>query len=142
MNDTSYIVRKAFYEALNGNLEYNSVNVPVYDEVSVNAPNNYVILSTQTSSDTDTLNSFQNDATILVDIVSKQGASVRKDVVDNIANQVFLILKPSPQTNGLPLQEGFQLGCLKVRSDNHLPLTVQGETILRRLIRFSLKINQ
>ena len=142
MRDTLYPLRKAFYEALNGQLTYNSVDVPVYDEIAPNnAPSSFVIISTGTTVDNDTLTSFQSENTLLIDIVSKTGVSVSKDVVDNIANQVFLILKPSPNTNGLIPQAGFTFSQPKVASDNHLSL-VANETTTRRLIRFSIKINQ
>lgn len=143
MQDPLYILRKAFYEALNEQLTYNSVDVPVYSGgLPIDAPSVYVLLHTATDTGTNTLTSFKSDSTIIVDIVSKTGATSSYDIVDNIANQVFLLLKPTINTSGLPPQEGFQIGCLTKRSDNYLPTTISGETITRRLIRFSTKINQ
>lgn len=143
MVDIQYLIRKSFYESLNGNLSYSSADVPVFDEVSDGSSDLYVILSTQDASEKSTFSHFSHDAFILLDIVHKTTYSSTKDAIDTVAGQILDILKPTPSSVGLVQQTGIQIMSLKIQSDRHLSFTLSdAETINRRLIRAQLIIHE
>lgn len=145
MKDTALPVRQAFYTLLNGNLTYDSANVTVSDgklkgNVLVN-PNNYVILSTQTSSPDYTKSSRDEVCTITLDVITKQDQSASKDAADSIADQILLLVSSSPNSHNLTPPAGFQFLELKKEADTYLPLQLsETSSIMRRLMTFSLRV--
>jgi hypothetical protein len=144
MIDVHKKVRKAYYEALNGQLTYDGSPVSVWDEKAEATTNNiYVLLSTQTATDTSTFSSFDTQTTILIDIVSKSQDRVSKDVLDEVAQQILTIILPTVTTNGLPAQSGVQILNVRKESDNYLPVQLSATgSIIRRLIRFSQRVHE
>lgn len=138
MIDTQAKIRQAFYEALNGNLTYNAVAVPLFDEMADTTASVYVILSTQTTTDYPTLNGLNTNETILLDIVHKTGFSITKDAIDNVSTQVLSIIIPTAGQHGLP-DVGIQFSNVRVESINTITFQIG---LVRKLIRFSLKVNQ
>ena len=60
MKDSSNNVRVIYVNALNGNISYNGINVPVYGQDPFKTlPKNYVIISSITENAANTNNSFQ-----------------------------------------------------------------------------------
>jgi hypothetical protein len=78
---------------------------------------------------------------MLIDIVHKQGFSATKYVVDSIAQKVINRIKPTPSSHGLGTG-AIHFSVVKIESDNHLSLVTDTDVIIRRLIRFSLKVNE
>lgn len=140
MIDPLIAVRNAFAAALTG-ITYNTVPVPVYEDINPNDEKIYIIISTQTATEISTFSSFDFDCSILIDIVHKQAFSVTKYVVDTIAQTIHNRIKPTPSTNGLGVGSVEYLN-VRVDNDSHLSLVTDTETIQRRLIRFSLKVNE
>lgn len=144
MLDTAKPVRQAFYNLLNGAITYDSFSVGVSDE-KLKAGNtndsNYVILSSQTASPDYTKTSRDEICTIVIDIITKQGNSVSKDIADSIAGQILTLVSSTPNTHNLVAPSPFQFLDLKKESDSYLPLQLSDTTsIMRRLMTFSLRV--
>jgi hypothetical protein len=148
MKDAHKPLRTAIYEALNGNVVVNFNNdgsvVPIYDdEVTDRGQNVYVLLTTQTGTDASNRSHFNGSATQEIQIIDKTELSVDKRRVDDIADQVFEILWPTPQSDGLVQQTGFQILNLRKQADNYLPLQISStQTLMRRIITFSARVHQ
>lgn len=140
------ILNLAVFNALNGNLSWDGDNVPVYDEKRrVNATDNiYVVLSTQQESDApQTSDAFITLSTIDIEILHKTDYEVSKTVVNNISNQILNIIFPTPQTNGMPVQDHFQI--LNVRRERAITrqfALTDSQSILAKIITISCHIVQ
>lgn len=142
MKDPNLIVRTSFKYALEGQLTtYDDTPVPIADDLYNGDSNVYVIISSQTAVDNSTFSSFVHECTILLDIVHKQQYSVTRHEIDRVAQQIFNIVKPTPSTYGVS-NALVTFVSVKVDSDNYLDFTLDGESLIRRLIRFSLIVHE
>jgi hypothetical protein len=147
MIDASQPLRTAYYQLLNGNLLYNNINVPVSDDLKKlqdSGSSVYVLLSTQDSTDANTMQSWDSEESIVLDIVFKASARSNKQVVDNVAGQILGILFPSPGgPSALPRQTGIQINCVRLDSSSYLTLSLgQAGTLVRRLLTFKQHVRQ
>lgn len=145
MIDVKQPLRTAYYSLLNGALTYNTVNVPVVDDVlRLNDPAQvYVLLSNQSGSDSSTFQTFDSEETMTLDIVFKAGVRANKQVVDNIAGQIMALLLPAPGFNNLPPQIGVQFDCVRLNDDRYITLALNSSnTVVRRLLTFKHHIRQ
>ena len=117
MKNTQKPFRLAIFNALDGNLSYNSVNVPVTDEKKILGDTSkiYVIFRRQTETPTD-----ENDCTWITQstidllIVSKTFSETSKDIVNDIADDILELLLTTPQINGFTDPLGFQVQNIKL----------------------------
>jgi hypothetical protein len=97
-------LRKAYYTSLNGNIQYNSINVPVFDLV---APNNtqspYIILGSFTQvNDQNTKDSFGGSGTINIEVQSSFTENWGgREQADDILNSILTRLSPNTDTINL-----------------------------------------
>lgn len=145
MIDVQYPLRKSYYEVLNGNLLYNGMGVPVSDDIKKlqdTGSNIYVLLSTQSGSDTGTMQSFDSWENIDIDIVFKAARS-NKQVVDMVASQVMNAILPAPGIDGLPRQTGVHISCVQLQRSQEIP-AIMGQTLMitRRVLTFRQRIRQ
>jgi hypothetical protein len=90
MLDTSNAVRQAYITALNGNITYDSVNVPVYGNIPFKTPpKKYVIISDIREVQDLNNNAFFNNVVVTLDIFAEQYMTNDNGVVDNIASQIM-----------------------------------------------------
>ena len=145
MKDTQAILRHAVFAVLNGQLSYNSVNVPVYDEKrKAGATDNlFVILGTQQESDDDTSDAFITDSSIDIEIQHRTAFEVSKDAIDEVGNQILQILMPTPQTDGFQVQNLFLITCVRRSStiSRNFSLT-DSNSIVAKIITITCKIVQ
>lgn len=143
MKDINKPIRLAFWNLLNGNLDYEGVNVPVTDELLNTNSNYYVLLTNQTATPDETKTSFDAEATMTIDIVTKTGKSVTKDIADDIANQILTLLRPSPALHGLIPPPDWQFLNLRKSDDRYMPASITGtSSIVRRIMQFSFRVVQ
>lgn len=145
MIDVKLGVRKAFYEALNGNLLYNAVQVPVSDDIKPtgNTSPIYVILATQTGAEKNTFSGWASDETIDLDIIFKASTQASKQPLDLVAAMIIEIICPTITTSGLPAQPGMQFLNVKLQSDRYLSLALNASnTVERRILTFKLYVSQ
>lgn len=111
MKDTKKILRHAIFNALDGQITYNSVSVPVVDEkIRNSAPSDlFIVLSTQSESPVErNSSSFNTLSSIDIDIVQKTGTEVSKDGIDDVYEDMLEIIFPAIGTLGLTVPSGFQ----------------------------------
>jgi len=146
MIDVKQPLRKAYYELLDNSLNYNSANVPVSDDLKKlqdAGVNLYVLITTQSGNDAGTMQSWDSEEDLSLDIVFKGGARANKQVVDNIAGQILGLVFPSPGIDGLARQTGIQINCVRLTDDRNLDMTLgAASTMTRRRLTFRQHIRQ
>jgi hypothetical protein len=140
VRDYHYLTRKSFIETLEGNISIDGDEIEVLDE-QAGSSDIYIICSSQNLTENSTFSHFSGNEFIMLEIVHKQDSSTTKKIVDDIADQILQLVKPTPSTNGLVAQAGVQFLNVQVYGDRHVPFNLNdAETIIRRLLRFSLQI--
>lgn len=143
MKDVSKGLRQAVYDEINGNLTWDGLNVPIYDEKEESNATLYVLLSTQTETADDHFSGFITKATILIDIVHRTFDSVSKDAVDTVAGQIGENLLPTPNFTWLTPPAGFIYANVKRESARSLDFQISHkDSVIRKLLTYSLDITQ
>lgn len=146
MIDVKQPLRTAYYQLLNGALVYNAAIVPVSTDIKKLADNTattYVIISSQSGSDTSTFSSFDSQEDIIINVICKAKTRVNREIVDGIAGQILSLVLPAPASNGLPPQAGLQVDCVQLAMDRDLDLILDKSTTSnRRVLTFTQKVRQ
>lgn len=143
MIDIHKLVRLGFGTTLSGNLTYGGKAVPVVEDVLSTDEDVYVILSSQTAVESSTFSSFDHFSTFVIDIVHKSNYYATKSVVDNVAQQIFTLIQPTPTFNGLTAQAGVQFTDVRKVSDNYLNLSMSTTgPVVRRILTYSVFVHQ
>jgi len=142
MLDCSNNVRTIYVNALNGNITYNGVNVPVYGQTPfVTTPKNYVVIGDISEVGVNTNNSFGNNVDVTIDIFSEQYRVNDLSVVDNIASQILNILMPDTQVDGFD-DTYFEVFPMSRTSSRYLPLMEGENFVARKIITINNLVNQ
>jgi hypothetical protein len=144
MIEVAHHIRKAYFDLLDGNIEYMGSPVNIYDELHDEGDEEfYVILSTQDDSDESTKSSFHTEHTITIDIVTKFLTSARKFPSENISDQILGLVLPTPQTAGLLSPAGLQITSVRFLGSNSLSVEQIGNyKVVRKILRFAHKCVQ
>ncbi len=139
MKDIDKILRKAVFDALDGN-----ISVPVFDEVKKigNTQTLFVILGGQrTKRDPTADGLWARRCTIEVIITQKTGSSVSKDDIDDVSNEILEILFPDYDTFGVSSPSGFQFANedFETGTTNRLQLTPT-ESVIAKVLLISVNI--
>lgn len=144
--DREKAIRLAYFEALDGNLTYESSQVQVFDNKFEPVANSstYVLFSNQSSQDQGNFSSFRWTSRITLQIVSKTQSAVSSDVVDDVGEQIEAIIFPGePKTNGLIQQSGWQIINVSLDSANYTTLELSPtNTVITKLLTFSQTITK
>lgn len=131
-------VRKAIYEAIN-NMVVDTKVIPCFDMRATGySGTEYVILSTQTNTQTDTKCGSGWESSILLDVFTKyRKNSGNRLLADNISDAILTNL------NGLQLDvaSGMVINNITINFPSDITSEVDGEIIHRKLIRYELEIN-
>ncbi len=142
MKDCSNSVRTIYVNALNGNLSYNSKDVPVYGQDPFRTlPKNYVIISSITEQANNTNDSFGNIVSVDIDIFSEQYRVNDLSVVDNIASQILNILIPDTKIDGFS-DADFIVYPMSRTNSLYLPLYNGDNYVARKIITINNLVNQ
>jgi len=142
MKDTSNSVRTIYVNALNGNLSYNSKDVPVYGQTPFRTlPQNYVIISSIIEIANNNNNQFQNVVNVDIDIFSEQYRVNDLSVVDNIASQILNILITKPSIN-IFQDNDFVVYPVARTNSLYLPLYNGDNYVARKIITINNLVNQ
>ena len=144
MNEVAGIIRKAIYTALNGNISYNSVNIPIFDEAPDEAQSShYILFSTQTEDDATNNARFVTEGEILLDIVTIHPSYTTKVVAESISDTIMGILTPTVTTRGITLPSGYSLTLFRRERSYSIPM-LQSSTgkVIRKILRYSYRIQQ
>lgn len=139
MKDPTTEILLAFYTALNGNLSYNAVDYPVYTVAPKSDEYNYVLLDDVELVDDMAKDYFDNEGSILIDIVTSDSADGGSLIPANdISNDLLLLVT----------KQALSMTNFKFAVTPFLDLTnflkEQTETalIIRKLIRLKFWITQ
>jgi len=142
MLDCSNNVRTIYVNALNGNITYNGINVPVYGQTPfVTTPKNYVVIGDISEVGVNTNNSFGNNVDVTIDIFSEQYRVNDLSVVDNIASQILNILLPDTQVDGFD-DTYFEVFPMSRTSSRYLSLMEGENFVARKIITINNLVNQ
>lgn len=94
--ELSKAIRTAYYNALEGNITYNGIEVPIFDAYAVSdgVTYPYVLLSSQTSNQLRIKRCKRYNASILIDIVTGSTDPIGRSDAEDIAEQVDNIISP------------------------------------------------
>jgi hypothetical protein len=142
MKDCANSVRTIYVNALNGNLSYNSKDIPVYGQDPFRTlPQNYVIISSITEQASNTNDSFGNIVSVDIDIFSEQYRVNDLSVVDNIAGQILNILIPDTKIDGFS-DSDFIVYPMSRTNSLYLPLYKGDNYVARKIITINNLVNQ
>jgi hypothetical protein len=145
MIDFKLLLRKAYFQALSGQVTYNANQVKFYSDVAELGSNDlvYVLMTNNSSSDRNTQQYFSSEEDFTLEVIFVAKTFANKSVVDGIANQILQIVLPNPQQNGLSQQPGISIiNCYKSSDDYQTFQLVGGSSVVRRLITFSQQVTQ
>lgn len=139
MIDVKKKIFDAYFSALDGQITFKGSPVPVVDEKLATGLNNtmYVVISSQTSIDESSFSHLEHETTILIDICHKTQDVANKKGVNEVAQQIFDIVRPTVTTTGIVAQSGVQITNVLLESDQSLSFELtHNKSLVRRLIRF------
>jgi len=138
MKNPGKALREAYMAALAG-LQYDGKSIMVYEFLPLETlPDNYVYINGMATSQVGNNHAFIHDATIIIDIVTKQYKKLDYDVVDGIAQAVFDKLLTYPYSTIANSDFGFMNP--QVQSDQYL-IEPDGSTwLVRKVITFTQSI--
>lgn len=145
MIDSMKPLRLGIYAVINGQLTYDSADVPVYDEkvFTGSVPALYVLLSTQQENPAGEENDcmFIRDSFIDIEIIRTTRSEVSKDTIDDVSDQIYQLLIPSHQTAGFTVT-GFNISNPRLVSAITRELEISAtESILRKICKFAVTLN-
>tara|TARA_R100000700_G_C3111047_1_gene104034 strand:+ start:97 stop:531 length:435 start_codon:yes stop_codon:yes gene_type:complete len=108
MKDPSFVVRKGLFDVLNGNITYDSSNVPVYNVVPDNATYPYIIIYSLSSTDIE-----QNKEHYITDV------ETRLEVVTRFSSSSGGQLQANQIINSISQLIILKSGLLNLSSDNY-----------------------
>lgn len=137
MKDTGLAIRNAYYNLLNGNLTYNSKNVPVYkDDPIATPPDNYVVITEVIEGQDNNNQKFVNELQVTLDITTKQYKTIDRSICENIANQIVNLVKPTTSTQGIDTTD-FQVMNVNRGSGTYLNELDGDYHIVRKILIFN-----
>jgi len=142
LKDTMKPLRHAVFNLLDGELSYDSNPVNVYDELN-DTDDIYVLLSTQQEVFDETSDCFITRSSIAIEVVAKTESSVSKDIIDDVSDQIYQLLRPTTSTTGLVDPSGFSIQ--NVQRENALTQVLQitpTQSVLRKILNIVVTIVQ
>lgn len=137
--ELSKAVRTAYFTALDGNIIFNSIAVPVYDAYAVpdGIPYPYILLSSQTSNQLSIKRCKRYNVSVIVDIVTGSTDVIGRSDAEDIAEQIEDIINPDDFTDLDLSANGYQLG--NTSRDNDTDLTDKNNIyyIYRKLLTYN-----
>lgn len=137
--ELSKAIRTAYYIALNGNVTFESVVVPVFDAYALpdGVPYPYILLSSQTSNQLQIKRCKRYNASILIDIVTGSTDPIGRSDAEDIAEQVENIVNPDTFLDPDLSAYGYQLGNTTREGDNDLSDKNNIYYVYRKLLTYS-----
>tara|TARA_R110000751_G_scaffold53310_6_gene115600 strand:+ start:10196 stop:10630 length:435 start_codon:yes stop_codon:yes gene_type:complete len=143
MKDPSFIVRKGLFDVLNGNISYDSSNVPVYNVVPDNATYPYIVIYSVST------NQIENNQTNYI-----SGVDTTLEVVTRFSSSSGGQLQSNKIINSIAQLIILKSGLLDLSSDNfnvysqtnegitYLTEDLPDHTYYRGILSMSVKLEQ
>lgn len=142
MRDVNGPIRKKYFEILNGALVYNSVVIPVYNKYlpnTISAPY-YLVIDTISNSNIPTKTSHITNTSVQFSIITKDTTANSGKAVDSIADQIYQIIYPYPNSK-ISLEPDFQVVFMEPVNDNsQTALQTNTAIYINRFITFAHRI--
>ena len=146
MKDVGELIRQKLYERLNGAIVIDLQEVRVYDSASVlaEAYEPYILLSTFVSTELGegSKQSYGQEVSVLIEVGTRFDNSFGgKLLSDRISNEVMELVR-TRQDGYLDLSPDWYVIRTLMESTNTLEQLIDTGVLVRRLIRFTFKIQQ
>ena len=146
MKDVGELIRQKLYERLSGAIVIDLQEVPVFDSASVlaAATEPYILLSTFVSTELGegSKSSYGQEVSVLIEVGTRFDNSFGgKLLSDRISNEVMELVR-TRQAGYLDLSPDWYVIRTLMESTNTLEQLVDTGVLVRRLIRFTFKIQQ
>jgi len=140
--ELSKAVRSAYYTALDGNVLFNALPVPIFDAFALpdGIPYPYILLSSQTSNQLSIKRRKRYNSSILIDIVTGSTDPIGRSDAEDIAEQVENIVNPDTFEDIDLSSYGYQLGNTNRGSDSDLTDKNNMYYIYRKLLTYNFLI--
>jgi hypothetical protein len=147
MRDSGYYLRKAFFTALDGQVTFNSNNVPVVDGKLETIPEDGIAIVFGDQSDKDKSNKsvFVQEVTFDLAVIDKRKSTAGKKDVEDVCDQVLDIIKPTVSSHGLTIDSPFVITSIKYLSGLAVSVLLDPATkqyIQVKRIQFIIRISQ
>ena len=133
-------IRKAISDRIN-NIEVDTLTIPCFDtRVSRGNPDHYILMTTQTNTQTNSKCGKGWESSILLDVVTRyqnSGNMGSRLLSDNIANEILTKL----ENLTLDTLSGLKINNISIDFPNDLSSVTKTELIYRKLIRYELTID-
>lgn len=119
MTDPGQAVRKAFYEALNNQVDNpdNMANkIPIVDEkldLNITEHDLYILIGNQSDSPGGVKTVWASEVDLTLTVVNRRKATNSKTLIENIITQVYQILFPDRTSFGITISNPFKLSYVK-----------------------------
>lgn len=141
MKNPAPYVKAKFFELLNGNVNYQSADVPVKEQGGKRVVPYMVLIGEFSLTDRSTKHSFSARASQLISVVHEGTGTLLHEHVDAIGDQVMDLIIPAPRT--VLETDEFQITAIRKASQNYLDEpSGSGAFITRLLIRYDFLVNQ
>lgn len=116
MREAGKVLMQAFYSSLNGNLSYDDMNIPVFDNKVEGNPRIYVLLLTSNDNNVSNKTKFTVEKNLNVEIYNMRNSTVQGEVLEAISDQILSIIIPTVQMIGFVLPSPFSLTYCRLES--------------------------
>lgn len=143
MKEPAQYVRRGLYNVLNGNITYDSSNVPVYNTVPVNASYPYIILySVTTNQIEDNRDNYIADVSTRLEVVTRfadgDGGQLQANEIINSITQLVVLKSGLLNLNS----DGFNVYSQVNEGITYLTEDAPDHTYYRGIISLSIKLEQ
>lgn len=144
MRDDGRALRKALFTALDGQVTYNSVAVPVFDQKVEGAPKRYILLSNTQQVDKKNKTNFVTETEQSVEVYEHRDSSAKSEVLETITDRILQVLYPTVRTYGFTLDAPFHLTYSKPISSSLYEMAepAPGKFIHRKRLTIKNRITQ
>lgn len=135
----SGIIRKAYFDALNGQLLLDGLTqVPIGDEKvdqGITASDLYVLIGAQNETDVSNKTNWALNVELALTIVNRREATNTKTEVEQISDQILGILFPTKTTNGLSVATPYTISLANLSGSEYYfkPIQSGGWQITKQL---------
>lgn len=146
MRDEFTALRRGYWLALDGQIAVEGIDVPVYNgkvegDITTDL---YILLQQMSAKSKNSMSHIANDVYLTVDIKKRLASSVSSEDVEDVADQILQIVKPTARTIGISIANPFKLIIITVEdNDNERPREVEANNfIVTKSLRFRNHIIQ
>lgn len=112
MIDIGTPVRKAFFDAINENIEINGGKISIVDEKlddKITVHDLYVLIGAQNEEDRSNKTNWVGEVDIVITIYNRLRSSSTKTIIEEIAKQILTIVFPTRTTLGISVQDPYSI---------------------------------